>query len=175
MKSKKLFYLTLFFIGFVFSVLMISLNKDTYYKNEQLVTKNILNFSSSELFSNQKFEFADIGNKKEFIILNIWASWCTPCRTEHKILSEIGNFNNVELIGLNYKDKIENAKMFVNELGNPYDLILTDPKGLIAIEFGAYGVPETYIIDNKNKKILKKYIGPINDNILSEIKTFLEL
>ena len=74
---------------------------------------------------------------------------------------------NLKIIGLNYKDKKKNAKDFLNELKNPYDLIISDIDGTIAIDWGAYGVPETYII--YNRKIIDKIIGPINDNTLKKI------
>ena len=77
------------------------------------------------------------------------------------------------MIGLNYKDNFENAKSFLSELGNPYDIILKDENGLISIEIGAYGVPETYLINNINKKIIKKYLGPINEENIKEIQTLV--
>ena len=111
--------------------------------------------------------------KKKFTILNIWASWCAPCRSEHKHLITLSSNNNSKIVGLNYKDKIENAKSFISELGNPYDHILLDKKGFISIDIGAYGVPETYIIENTNNKIIKKYLGPIDEFILEEIINIL--
>ena len=78
----------------------------------------------------------------------------------------------LEIIGLNYKDKNENAKKFLNELGNPYALVISDPDGTVAIEWGAYGVPETFLI--YNKKIIKKVIGPINESSLQEIKKLIQ-
>ena len=78
------------------------------------------------------------------------------------------------MIGLNYKDKFENAKSFHSELGNPYDIIIKDKNGLISIEIGAYGVPETYLINNINKKIIKKYLGPINEENIKEIQSLVK-
>ena len=80
---------------------------------------------------------------------------------------------SLEIIGLNYKDKRNNADSFLKKLGNPYSEILVDTKGVIAIEWGAYGVPETFLID-KNKKIIRKYIGPLNNELLNEIKNFIK-
>jgi len=76
------------------------------------------------------------------------------------------------LIGLNYKDKKKNAKNFLNELGNPYDKIFVDLNGTISIEWGAYGVPESYLI--LNNKIIKKYIGPLNQQLIDEIKLIIK-
>ena len=79
----------------------------------------------------------------------------------------------VKLIGLNYKDNINNAKKFINELGNPYSQILIDQYGTLAVEFGAYGVPETFLI-NQDKIIVKKFVGPINQQIIDEIKLIIK-
>ena len=77
------------------------------------------------------------------------------------------------LIGLNYRDNLSNAKKFIYELGNPFAQILIDKEGILAVEFGAYGVPETFLID-KNKKIIKKFVGPINKEILDEINIIVK-
>ena len=79
----------------------------------------------------------------------------------------------IKLVGLNYRDNQINAKNFINEFGNPYSKILIDNDGLLSIEFGAYGVPETFIID-KNKKIIRRFIGPINEEIEEEIKLIIK-
>ena len=79
----------------------------------------------------------------------------------------------IKIIGLNYKDNPNNAKKFIKQLGNPYSEIVTDRDGTISVSLGAYGVPETFIID-KNKKIIKKFIGQINDKSLNEIKSLLK-
>ena len=80
---------------------------------------------------------------------------------------------SIKLIGLNYRDNLNNAKNFINELGNPYSQIIIDNEGTLSVEFGAYGVPETFIID-KDKKIIKKIIGPINQKIVEEIKLIIK-
>ena len=80
---------------------------------------------------------------------------------------------NIKLIGLNYKDNFNNAKKFLNELGNPYSQILIDKNGLLSIEFGAYGVPETFVV-NKKKTIIKKFIGTINEEILNQIEKIIK-
>ena len=80
---------------------------------------------------------------------------------------------SIKIIGLNYKDDLKNAKKFINEMGNPYSEIVIDNDGTISIELGAYGIPETFVID-KNKIILKKFVGPINDQSLKEIESLLK-
>ena len=84
----------------------------------------------------------------------------------------LSKIENIEIIGLNYKDNINNAQDFLNELNNPYDLIFLDSDGIIAIEWGAYGVPESFLIHKK--KIVKKIIGPISENSLVEIKKIIK-
>ena len=113
--------------------------------------------------------------KKKFTILNIWASWCLPCRNEHEFLVELSKNPDITIIGLNYKDKEDNAKSFIKEFGNPFNKILIDDLGLISIELGAYGVPETYLINNLDKKIITKYIGPINNVKMKKILSLMEL
>ena len=104
--------------------------------------------------------------------MNIWASWCVPCREEHQFLMELKKEKNLKIIGLNYKDDTKNAKKFLDDLKNPYSNIFLDKDGLIAIEWGAYGVPESFLI--YNKKIIKKVIGPLNGNLTSEIKKLIK-
>ena len=103
-----------------------------------------------------------------FYLINIWSSWCIPCRSEHNYLIKLKKQNLIKLVGINYKDNFENAKKFLDELENPYSKIIKDKNGTISIELGAYGVPETFIID-KRKKIIKKITGPINEKIYNEI------
>ena len=91
-----------------------------------------------------------------------------PCRDEHPILISLSENKNLDIIGLNYKDKISNAEKFLNELGNPYKEILLDQDGTRAIEWGAFGVPETFLI--YQNRIVKKYIGPLNQNSFEEIE-----
>jgi len=86
---------------------------------------------------------------------------------------QLSKNKSVKLIGLNYRDNLKNAKKFINTLGNPYSQILIDSDGTLSIEFGAYGVPETFLID-KNKKIIEKFVGPINQEILKKIETIIK-
>lgn len=100
-------------------------------------------------------------------IVNVWSSWCVPCRQEHPLLVELGKRDGVQIIGLNYKDKNENALRFLGQLGNPYDAVGVDQKGRGAIQWGVYGVPETYIVD-KTGTIVYKQVGPLNHIIIKE-------
>ena len=86
---------------------------------------------------------------------------------------QLSKNQSIKIIGLNYRDNFNNAKKFINNLGNPYSRILIDKDGTLGIEFGAYGVPETFLID-KNKKMIKKFVGPINQEIVNKIKLIIK-
>lgn len=105
---------------------------------------------------------------KTISVINIFASWCVPCRAEHPFITQLGNDPRIQLIGLNYDDAPDNATAFLNEVGNPYDLVGADRDRRIGFQFGVYGVPETFIID-VNGNIAHKYVGPLDGKILAEI------
>jgi cytochrome c biogenesis protein CcmG/thiol:disulfide interchange protein DsbE len=100
-------------------------------------------------------------------MLNVWASWCTACREEHPLLVDIARQGTVPIVGLNYKDKPDAAKQWLAQWGDPYKLSVQDPVGRTGIEYGVYGVPETFVID-KNGVIRFKQIGPITPKVWQE-------
>ena len=100
-------------------------------------------------------------------ILNVWASWCVACRIEHPVLVEFSKTGAVPIYGLNYKDKREDAMGWLSKFGNPYTRSLSDTEGLVGIDFGVYGVPETFVID-KAGVIRYKQIGPITEQAWNE-------
>ena len=169
--KKNIFYLSiLLFFTFIFAIFYISLDKPNFYKPKEVKNKNLEVFISTELFSNKQFNSKDIIEKNNFTLINIWSSWCAPCRSEHTILMTLSKKTDLNLVGLNYKDKKNNAIKFLDEMGNPFSKILIDPDGIISISLGAYGVPESFLLNNKSR-IIKKYIGPLtSDNILEIIK-----
>lgn len=97
-------------------------------------------------------------------LVNFWASWCAPCRAEHASLELLAS-EGVPIYGINYKDEPQKALAFLAELGNPYAGIAADPNARTAIEWGLYGVPETYVIDGEGK-VLLRFAGPITQSIL---------
>ena len=111
------------------------------------------------------FTAADLKDGKVKIV-NFWASWCAPCRVEHPNLKKLSD-EGVRILGVNYKDKPENARGFLAELGNPYAAIGAD-SGRLGIEWGVYGVPETFVIDAKGHVILR-HAGPITEQELERV------
>jgi cytochrome c biogenesis protein CcmG/thiol:disulfide interchange protein DsbE len=97
-------------------------------------------------------------------LVNYWASWCAPCRVEHPNLTRLAA-EGVTIHGVNYKDKPANALGFLSELGNPYTAMGADESGRMALEWGVYGVPETYVIDGQGKIVLR-FAGPITERVL---------
>ena len=95
-------------------------------------------------------------------VLNVWASWCPPCLVEHPVVTELAK--SVPVVGLNYKDAREDALPWLARNGNPYQLSVYDANGRIAIDYGVYGVPETYVIDRKGV-IRYKHIGPLTPEV----------
>lgn len=97
-------------------------------------------------------------------LLSVWASWCVACREEHPLLNELTSRKAVTIIGLNYKDKREDALRWLGALGNPYEVSLSDQDGRLGIDLGVYGVPETFVID-KQGVIRYKQIGPMTPEV----------
>lgn len=99
-------------------------------------------------------------------LVNVWASWCVPCRQEHPVLLDLARDPRITLVGINYKDKNENALRFLGELGNPFAAVGVDPVGKAAIDWGVYGIPETYLVA-PDGEILFKQIGPFTPESLT--------
>ena len=172
MKNKILpLYIILFFI-IIFFLFYKGLQSSKIYTPNLKTKIEIPIFNTKDFFSNKKIESSNIFKTDKAYLLNIWSSWCVPCRQEHPLLMRLNKENELNIVGMNYKDKKENAKDFLNKLGNPYHKVFMDLDGTIAVEWGAYGVPESYLILDNN--ILKKYIGPLNQEIIDEIKLLIK-
>ncbi|MBL8343391.1 MAG: DsbE family thiol:disulfide interchange protein [Rubrivivax sp.] len=105
--------------------------------------------------------------KGQVWVLNVFASWCTPCLTEHPLVTQLARESGIKLIGLNYKDKTEDAKTWLARHGNPYATVIVDRDGRVGIDYGVYGVPETFVVD-KEGVIRFKQIGPITPEALRD-------
>jgi cytochrome c biogenesis protein CcmG/thiol:disulfide interchange protein DsbE len=131
-----------------------------------LVGKPAPAFQLAQLQTPDKtFTPADMAGK--VWLMNVWASWCVSCRAEHPVLVELAKRNVVPVVGLNYKDQPEDAKKWLQRLGDPYVLSVSDIEGRTGIDFGVYGVPETFVIDGKGI-IRYKHIGPVTEDSLRE-------
>ena len=170
-KKLILFFIFLIFI-FIFAVFYRGLNNSNIYTPDLIKKSDIPVFNAKDFYSNESINSLNIFNSDQTYLLNIWSSWCVPCREEHPFLINLNDIENLTIIGINYKDKKINAKNFLAELNNPYDLILLDEDGTLSIEWGAFGVPETFLI--YKKKIIKKVIGPINNKTFDEIKKLIK-
>lgn len=129
-----------------------------------LIDKATPAFSLARLHASQQYT-SNSDLLGEVWVLNVWASWCLACRAEHEFITRLAQMNLAKVIGLNYKDKPADARHWLQQLGDPYTTSLMDIDGRVGIDWGVYGVPETFIID-KNGTIKYKFIGPINQGTL---------
>jgi cytochrome c biogenesis protein CcmG/thiol:disulfide interchange protein DsbE len=113
-------------------------------------------------FSNQDF-------KGRVTVVNVWASWCAPCRQEHPLLVDLARDPSIRVVGINQKDNPDNARRFLGALGNPYAAVGVDPNGRASIDWGVYGVPETFIV-GPDGTIRHKHIGPLTPENFSAFK-----
>ena len=151
--------------------LAIGLNRDPREVPSPLINKPAPAFALPQLHKPEA-SFAPKDMQGKVWLLNVWASWCVSCRQEHPILVELAKSGLVPIYGLNYKDQRADALKWLARFGDPYALSIVDAEGRIGIEYGVYGVPETYVID-KAGVIRFKQIGPVTQDVLE--KTILPL
>ena len=112
--------------------------------------------------------------KGKVSVVNVWASWCVPCHDEAPLLTELGKDKRLQMVGINYKDTPENARRFLGRYGNPFGIVGVDGNGRAAIEWGVYGVPETFIV-GRNGTIVYKMVGPVTpENIDTVLKVEID-
>ena len=158
--------LFLILVGYFFWQLQFG--RDPQLVPSTLIDKPVPAFVLPGLRENQPgFAAANLRKSKGPVLVNFFASWCVPCRAEHPLLMELSDMSGLTLYGIAYKDARADAIGFLDELGDPYDRTGFDANGRIAIEWGLYGVPETYIID-KQGMIRYKYTGPLTRQELDE-------
>ena len=171
MQKKIIRFSILLIILFIIGVFFIGLNKNSIYDTKSLVGQKITEIKLDHFSKNKIITGKDL-KKNNFTLINFWASWCGPCRDEHAMLLKLNNEKNLKLLGVNFKDKKNNALEFLNNLGDPYDDLAQDEFGKHSVNFGIYGIPESILID-KDLIIIKKFIGPISKDDYDYIKNIV--
>ena len=160
MKKKILIFpfITFLFILIVFFYLLV-IERDPSELPSVLIDKKIPTFEAESLLNKKTFiSKNEFGN--ETTLVNFFATWCVPCRDEHIYITRLSNEKGLKIIGVNYKDDPKKSLEWLKELGNPYSDVILDSKGLIGIDWGVYGIPETFIVDSKG--IIKyRFLGAI--------------
>ena len=171
MKSKFIPLILIFIFLITFVIFFKGLKNSNIYTPSTKLKKEVPSFELKSFENNSIIISEKIFEDNKFYLMNIWASWCVPCKEEHKFLMKLKKDERIELIGLNYKDTFKKASSFLKDLGNPYNIIVSDKDGTASIEWGAYGVPESFLVHQN--KIIKRFIGPINNKDLLEIEKII--
>ena len=162
------------FATFILVVFWQGLKKNNSYDTKTLIGKKISNFKLIEINNDDQYiSEVDFKNNR-YTLINFFASWCAPCRIEHKYLLNLAKEQKkIKIIGINFKDKKNNAIKFLEELGNPYNFVGIDLEGRISILFGIYGIPESILVDS-NLIIIKKIVGPIDQIQYNQILKLIQ-
>ncbi len=164
MKSRYLIPLALFLV--IVGFLAVGLKNDPKRVPSPLIGKPAPHFELPTLYD-PKEKIATEQLRGKVWLLNVWASWCVSCRAEHQVVKRFAQMNLAPVYGLNYKDEEADAKAWLESLGNPYEASLVDRDGSTGIDWGVYGVPETFVVDKKGI-IRHKVIGPVTDEIVRD-------
>ena len=172
MKKQLLILPSLFFLFFliIFFYLLI-IDRNPSELPSALLDKNVPKFETESLLKDEKFiSSKEFGN--EILLVNFFATWCKPCRDEHIYIKRFSNEKEIKVIGINYKDNPKKAIQWLKELGNPYTNVAVDKSGRIAIDWGVYGIPETFIVNSKG--IIKyRHVGPVTKKIYKKINLII--
>ena len=172
MKKKLLILPSILFLSILlvfFYLLLIDRNPSEI--PSALLGKNVPKFETDSLLKDEKF-FSTKSFKNEIMLVNFFATWCKPCRDEHIFIKRFSNEKGIKVIGINYKDNSKKAIQWLKELGNPYTDIAIDKSGRIAIDWGVYGIPETFIV-NSERVIKYRHVGPITKKIYKKINLLI--
>ena len=162
--------LFVFILLTLFYLLIIERNPSEVPSN--LLNKKVPKFETESLLKNERFVSSqEFGN--EIILVNFFATWCKPCRDEHIYIKRFSSEKEIRVIGINYKDNLKKTTQWLKKLGNPYSDIPLDKNGRIAIEWGVYGIPETFVISKKG--IIKyRHVGPIDKKAYKKINLLIK-
>jgi len=173
MKKQLLILPSFFFLFFliIFFYLLI-IDRNPSELPSTLLDKNIPKFETESLLKDKKFiSSKEFGN--EVLLVNFFATWCLPCRDEHIYIKRFSDEKGIRVIGINYKDNSKKAIQWLKDMGNPYSNVPIDKYGRIAIDWGVYGIPETFIISSEG--IIKyRHVGPITKKIYKKINLLIK-
>jgi len=157
-----------------FSLIYLLQKKDPNKPPSALLDENLPEINLVNLFNEEEM-LSNYDLKEKTVLINFFASWCAPCKVEHPLFFDIKKkYPSLYLIGIDHKDKKEDALKYLNVGGNPYDYVGVDKKGSVGLEFGVFGLPETFLV-NSSGKIIYKYLGPLTKKIFeNEIKPLLK-
>ena len=171
--KKKITIIPLIIFLFILSIFfyLLIIDRDISRLPSNLLDKKVPSFETKSILKNENFISTDeFGNEK--ILVNFFATWCKPCRDEHKYIKLFSDKEKIKIIGINYKDNRKKTMEWLNDLGNPYSNIAEDKKGKIAIEWGVYGIPETFVINSQG--IIKyRHVGPITNKVYKKINLLI--
>jgi len=173
MKKKLLIIPSILFLSILLTFFyLLIIERDPSAIPSNLLDKNIPKFETESLLRKERFiSSKEFGN--EIILVNFFATWCLPCRDEHIYIKRFSNEKGIRVIGINYKDSSDNAIEWLKNLGNPYSDVPIDKNGRIAIDWGVYGIPETFIVNSKG--IIKyRHVGPITKKIYKKINLLIK-
>lgn len=158
-KSMLQRFMPLIIFGLLVIMLAVGLTLNPRLIPSPLIGKPVPVFELPLL--NKEGVFSDKDLKGQITLVNVWASWCYACRQEHEVVKQMAR-SGLRIVGLNYKDKKQDAQQWLAQLGNPYQVVAADESGRIAIDWGVYGAPESFLIDQQGI-IRHKVIGPVSD------------
>ena len=173
MKKKILIIPSILFLSILLTFFyLLIIERDPSAIPSNLLDKNIPKFETESLLRKEKFiSSKEFGN--EIILVNFFATWCLPCRDEHIYIKRFSNEKGIRVIGINYKDNSKKTIQWLKNLGNPYSNIPIDKNGRIAIDWGVYGIPETFVVSSKG--IIKyRHIGPVTEKIYKKINLLIK-
>ena len=173
MKKQLLILPSVFFL-LILSIFfyLLTIDRNPSELPSTLLNKNVPKFETESLLKNEKFiSSQEFGN--ETTLVNFFATWCKPCRDEHAYIKRFSNEEGIKVIGINYKDNPKKATQWLKDMGNPYSNVPIDKYGKIAIDWGVYGIPETFIISSEG--IIKyRHVGPVTKKIYKKINLLIE-
>ncbi len=170
--KRALFFLPLALFAILAAYLGFGLTRDPQRVPSALIDRSVPSFDLPAVAGVERPGLSSATLKGEVSLVNVFASWCPPCRIEHPILMRLSREGDVPIYGINYKDKAEDARRWLGELGNPYRAIGWDFENRVAVDWGVYGAPETFVVD-RSGTIRYRHVGAITADVLD--KTLLPL